>query len=162
VNLVESMATRDGPKTSGSRRNLSVSAPGRPCQDEVVVFLLEPPARHVVPRGPQPVIHAALHGARGSRRNTTTSSCRGGPGGADRHNFRPGNQTFWDHLGVAIDLHKIHKVIVLDHRDCGPTRSSWAKIWQGSGERDRDAHDPVAAAREDGQSEASGTRVECS
>jgi hypothetical protein len=29
------------------------------------------------------------------------------------------NQTFWDHVSLAIDLHKIHQVIVLDHRDCG-------------------------------------------
>jgi len=28
-------------------------------------------------------------------------------------------QTFWDHVGVAIDLHHIQKVIILDHRDCG-------------------------------------------
>ena len=29
------------------------------------------------------------------------------------------NKTFWEHLDVAIQLHKIHKVMVLDHRDCG-------------------------------------------
>jgi carbonic anhydrase len=29
------------------------------------------------------------------------------------------NQTFWEHLQVAIQLHQIHKVILLDHRDCG-------------------------------------------
>jgi len=29
------------------------------------------------------------------------------------------NQTFWEHLGVAIDLHAIHRVVLLDHRDCG-------------------------------------------
>jgi len=28
-------------------------------------------------------------------------------------------KTFWEHLDVAIDLHSIQKVIVLDHRDCG-------------------------------------------
>jgi hypothetical protein len=28
-------------------------------------------------------------------------------------------QTFWEHVGVAIDLHHIAKIIVLDHRDCG-------------------------------------------
>ncbi len=28
-------------------------------------------------------------------------------------------QTFWDHVKVAIDLHHISKVIVMDHRDCG-------------------------------------------
>jgi carbonic anhydrase len=29
------------------------------------------------------------------------------------------NQTFWEHLEVAIQLHQIQKVILLDHRDCG-------------------------------------------
>lgn len=29
------------------------------------------------------------------------------------------HDTFFDHLGLAIDLHKIHTVIVMEHRDCG-------------------------------------------
>jgi carbonic anhydrase len=29
------------------------------------------------------------------------------------------NQTFWEHLGIAIKLHDIHTVILMDHRDCG-------------------------------------------
>ena len=28
-------------------------------------------------------------------------------------------RTFWEHLDIAIQLHQIHEVIVLDHRDCG-------------------------------------------
>lgn len=39
--------------------------------------------------------------------------------GAVTEKYPDWNQTFWDHLGLAIDLHKIHKVIILDHRDCG-------------------------------------------
>ena len=39
--------------------------------------------------------------------------------GALTEKFPAWNQTFWDHVGVALDLHKIHKVVVLDHRDCG-------------------------------------------
>jgi len=42
--------------------------------------------------------------------------------GALSDKFPAWNQTFWDHLGVALDLHKIHKVVVLDHRDCGAYR----------------------------------------
>jgi len=30
--------------------------------------------------------------------------------------------TFWEHLEVAIALHGIHTVIILDHRDCGAYR----------------------------------------
>lgn len=29
------------------------------------------------------------------------------------------HDTFFDHLGLAIKLHKIHTVIVMEHRDCG-------------------------------------------
>ena len=29
------------------------------------------------------------------------------------------NKTFWEHLDVAIQLHHIEKVMVIDHRDCG-------------------------------------------
>ena len=32
-------------------------------------------------------------------------------------------RTFWQHLDVAIKLHDIHEVIVLDHRDCGAYRT---------------------------------------
>jgi carbonic anhydrase len=30
-----------------------------------------------------------------------------------------GIQHFWDHLDIAIKLHNVHTVIVMDHRDCG-------------------------------------------
>lgn len=33
--------------------------------------------------------------------------------------FKDWQGTFWGHLAAAIDLHKVHKVIVIDHRDCG-------------------------------------------
>jgi carbonic anhydrase len=33
--------------------------------------------------------------------------------------FKGWHDTFWSHLDVAIDLHGIHSVIVVDHRDCG-------------------------------------------
>ncbi|PYN98138.1 MAG: hypothetical protein DMD91_15890 [Candidatus Rokuibacteriota bacterium] len=39
--------------------------------------------------------------------------------GAITEKFPAWNTTFWDHVAVASDLHKIRKVIVLDHRDCG-------------------------------------------
>lgn len=39
--------------------------------------------------------------------------------GAVTDKFPAWNQTFWEHLDIAIKLHNIHTVIVLDHRDCG-------------------------------------------
>lgn len=41
--------------------------------------------------------------------------------------FPEWNKTFWDHLKVAIDLHHIKKVIVIDHRDCGAYRVVYGK-----------------------------------
>ena len=43
----------------------------------------------------------------------------GGALGALTEKYPAWNQTFWEHLDVAIQLHQVHKVIVLDHRDCG-------------------------------------------
>jgi len=39
--------------------------------------------------------------------------------GAVTPKFPAWNQTFWEHLSIAIDLHAIHKVVLLNHRDCG-------------------------------------------
>ncbi len=39
--------------------------------------------------------------------------------GAITEKYPAWNQTFWEHLEVAIQLHQINKVILLDHRDCG-------------------------------------------
>jgi carbonic anhydrase len=42
--------------------------------------------------------------------------------GAKNDKFPAWGTTFWDHVQVAIDLHNIHKVVVIDHRDCGAYR----------------------------------------
>ena len=39
--------------------------------------------------------------------------------GAITDKYPAWNKTFWEHLDIAIKLHNIHTVIVLDHRDCG-------------------------------------------
>jgi hypothetical protein len=39
--------------------------------------------------------------------------------GAVTDKFPAWNKTFWEHLDIAIQLHNIHTVIVMDHRDCG-------------------------------------------
>tara|TARA_Y100001980_G_C14449080_1_gene233395 strand:+ start:61 stop:477 length:417 start_codon:yes stop_codon:yes gene_type:complete len=33
--------------------------------------------------------------------------------------FRKWHKTFWDNLGISIKIHKIKKLIVINHRDCG-------------------------------------------
>lgn len=39
--------------------------------------------------------------------------------GAITDKYPAWNKTFWEHLDIAIKLHHIHTVIVMDHRDCG-------------------------------------------
>lgn len=39
--------------------------------------------------------------------------------GAVTSEFKDWNKTFWEHLKIAIDLHHINRVILMDHRDCG-------------------------------------------
>jgi hypothetical protein len=39
--------------------------------------------------------------------------------GAETDKFPAWGTTFWEHVQVAIDLHGIRKIIVMDHRDCG-------------------------------------------
>jgi carbonic anhydrase len=39
--------------------------------------------------------------------------------GAQTDKYPAWGKTFWDHLEVAIQLHQIKKVMVMDHRDCG-------------------------------------------
>lgn len=43
-------------------------------------------------------------------------------------------KTFWDHLDVAIKLHHVHKVIVLDHKDCGAYRVVFERNFTGDEE----------------------------
>jgi carbonic anhydrase len=39
--------------------------------------------------------------------------------GAQTRKHRAWGKTFWEHLDVALQLHHIRRVVLLDHRDCG-------------------------------------------
>ena len=41
---------------------------------------------------------------------------------AKNDKFPAWGTTFWDHVQVAIDLHHIQKIVIMDHRDCGAYR----------------------------------------
>src|SRR6266550_4739715 len=47
--------------------------------------------------------------------------------GAITNKFPEWNKTFWDELSLAIDLHGIYRVMVLDHRDCGAYKDIFGK-----------------------------------
>lgn len=51
----------------------------------------------------------------------------GASAGATAEKFSHWNQTFWTHLQVAIDLHKVHQVIIIDHRDCGAFKIAYGE-----------------------------------
>ena len=36
--------------------------------------------------------------------------------------FKKWHNTFWDNLSTSIELHKIDKLIVINHRDCGAAK----------------------------------------
>ncbi|WP_051378859.1 carbonic anhydrase [Derxia gummosa] len=63
--------------------------------------------------------------------------------GAVSDKFPAWNQTFWGHLDVAIKLHAVPKVIVMDHRDCGAYKLVMGEGHLASVETERDAHAKV-------------------
>ena len=49
--------------------------------------------------------------------------------GATANKFKKWHKTFWDNIDISIKLHKIKKLIVINHRNCGA-----AKIINGNKE----------------------------
>ena len=39
--------------------------------------------------------------------------------GALNDKYAVWNEVFWTHLDLAVQLHEVHRLIVIDHRDCG-------------------------------------------
>lgn len=50
------------------------------------------------------------------------------------------NKTFWDHVALAIELHKIHRVIVMDHRDCGAYKLMLGEDFSKDPKKEAEAH----------------------
>jgi carbonic anhydrase len=44
-------------------------------------------------------------------------------------------QAFFEHLGLAIKLHNVHRAILIDHRDCGAYRLIFGKDTKGEEEK---------------------------
>ena len=42
--------------------------------------------------------------------------------GVTHNKFKQWHKTFYDNLGTSIQLHKIEKLIVINHRDCGAAK----------------------------------------
>ena len=71
---------------------------------------------------------------RGLKENYDQVILAGASLGAVNTQFPDWGRTFNDHLDVAIKLHDIHRVIVLDHRDCGAYRVIHNKDLTGDAE----------------------------
>jgi Putative carbonic anhydrase len=60
--------------------------------------------------------------------------------GAKNDKFPAWGTTFWDHVQVAKDLHHIHQIIVIDHRDCGAYKVILGEDLAGDRKKEFDVH----------------------
>ena len=54
--------------------------------------------------------------------------------------FKDWHKAFWDNLAATIELHRIARVIVLDHRDCGAARIAYGEATTADPRVETDAH----------------------
>ena len=75
------------------------------------------------PRVQGPVhAYAAAHGLAGQYSQFVIA---GAAIGVVSPKFAGWHEAFWDNLAVSIDLHRIKKVIAIDHRDCGAAKIAY-------------------------------------
>jgi len=60
--------------------------------------------------------------------------------GAVTTKFPDWGKTFFEHLDVAIQLHQIHQVMVLDHRDCGAYKTILGQDLAGNRAHETEVH----------------------
>lgn len=67
----------------------------------------------------------------------------GASAGAHHEKFSAWHDTFWSHLQVAIDLHKIKEVKIVDHRDCGAYKIAIGKDHTKTSQDELDDHTQI-------------------
>ncbi len=60
--------------------------------------------------------------------------------GAITDKFPAWNKTFWEHLDIAIKLHDIHTVMIMDHRDCGAYKVVLGEAHAKDPKTEKDTH----------------------
>lgn len=60
--------------------------------------------------------------------------------GAITDKFPAWNKTFWEHLDIAIKLHNIHTVMIMDHRDCGAYKVVLGEAHAKDPKTEKDTH----------------------
>jgi carbonic anhydrase len=59
--------------------------------------------------------------------------------------FKDWHKTFWDNLAASIELHRIPKVIALDHRDCGAATIAYGAQKVATRELETETHKAALA-----------------
>lgn len=54
--------------------------------------------------------------------------------------FADWHKTFWEHLDVAIELHHVEEVVVIDHRDCGAYKIALGEDAVSTPAKETEAH----------------------
>ena len=54
--------------------------------------------------------------------------------------FNDWHKTFWDNLGASIELHKIPKVIAINHRDCGAAKIAYGEAKVANPQLETETH----------------------
>jgi Putative carbonic anhydrase len=60
--------------------------------------------------------------------------------GAKNDKFPAWGTTFWDHVQVAKELHHIHQIIIIDHRDCGAYKVILGEDLAGDRKKEFEVH----------------------
>ena len=55
------------------------------------------------------------------------------------------HQTFWDNLGITLQLHNIKNLVALDHRDCGAAELAYGKDAVATPKAETETHRKVLA-----------------
>jgi carbonic anhydrase len=65
--------------------------------------------------------------------------------GAVAPKFADWHKTFWDNLAITIQLHNIHSVIAIDHRDCGAAKVAYGDDSISTPEQENATHKAALA-----------------
>ncbi len=66
--------------------------------------------------------------------------------GVEAPAFAAWHQTFWDNLAASIELHRISRVIAIDHRDCGAAKIAYGADSVATPEAETRTHQRVLTA----------------
>ena len=59
--------------------------------------------------------------------------------------FADWQKAFWDNLAITIELHRIKKVIAIDHRDCGAAKVAYGDASIATPDKETETHRTVLA-----------------